>query len=152
MMLSEAEALNTCRDLIHTMYLSGGALTVNWHTRSLSPERLWGDFYTELLREIQKYHVWFGTAQEIVRWFRERRALRFDSVHFEENGVRVALSSPIGSSEPPLTVRSHDPRVVADKRGFSGCEPLHMENQWKGEEVLEITYSELTGTSNSTCA
>ena len=44
------------------MSSSGGALTVNWHTRSLSPERLWGDFYKELLAEIQTHRVWFGTA------------------------------------------------------------------------------------------
>jgi hypothetical protein len=139
MKLSETEALNACRELIHSMSLSGGALTVNWHTRSLSPERLWGDFYAKLLKEIQTYRVWFGTAREIVRWFRKRRALRFDSVNFEENGVRVALSSPAGRSEPSFTVRFHHPRFVSGNSGFPVGMPAHTDYQWCGaEEVLEI--------------
>ena len=140
MMLSETEALNACRELIHSMSLWGGALTVNWHTRSLSPERLWGDFYAKLLREIQTHRVWFGTAQEIVGWFRKRRALRFDSVQFEDNGVRVALSSPTGSSDPSFTVRIHHPRCDSGKSGLPVCMPAHTDHQWEwgGEQVLEI--------------
>jgi hypothetical protein len=139
MKLSETEALNACKKLIQCMSLSGGALTVNWHTRSLSPERLWGDFYVQLLKEIQTHRVWFGTAHEIVSWFRERRALRFDSGHFEENGVpRVALSSPAGRSEPSFAVRSHHPRFVSDEAGFPVCIPAYNDVQWNGEEVLEI--------------
>jgi hypothetical protein len=140
MMLSETEALNACKELIHSMSLSGGALTVNWHTRSLSPERLWGDFYARLLKEIQTHRVWFGTAHEIVGWFRKRRALRFDSVDFEENGVRVALSSPYPRSESSFTVRIHHPKFVPNESGFPLCMPVHTDNQWSGEEVLEIPY------------
>src|SRR4029077_14386808 len=105
MKLSETEALNACRELIHSMSLSGGALIVNWHTRSLSPERLWGDFYAQLLSEIQTRRVWFGTAQEVVGWFRKRRALRFESVDCENNGVGLAVSSPTGGSNPSFTLR-----------------------------------------------
>jgi hypothetical protein len=140
MMLSEAEALNSCKELIHTMYLSGGALTVNWHTRSLSPERLWGDFYVKLLKEIQTYRVWFATAQEIVRWFRKRRALHFDSAHFGENGVRVALSSPAGPSEPSFTVRIHHPRFILNKSGFPVRLSAHKDTHWTGADVLDIPY------------
>src|SRR4029077_9161972 len=93
MKLSETEALNACRELIHSMSLSGGALTLNWHTRSLSPERLWGDFYARLLKEVRTRRVCFGTAGEIVEWFRRRRALSFESVDFKDAGVRVALNS-----------------------------------------------------------
>jgi len=140
MMLSETEALNACSGLIHSMSLSGGALTVNWHTRSLSPERLWGDFYAKLLKEIQTFRVLFGTAREIVGWFRERRALRFDSVEFEENGVHVALSSPAGRSEPSFILRIHHPRFVSDKSRFPVCMPAYKDTQWNGEAVLEIPY------------
>src|SRR6266571_976102 len=133
-------ALNACSGLIHSMSLSGGALTVNWHTRSLSPERLWGDFYAKLLKEIQTFRVLFGTAREIVGWFRERRALRFDSVEFEENGVHVALSSPAGRSEPSFILRIHHPRFVSDKSRFPVCMPAYKDTQWNGEAVLEIPY------------
>jgi hypothetical protein len=136
MRLSETEALNACKELINSASLFGGVLTVNWHTRSLSPERLWGDFYAQLLKEIQTHRVWFGTAREIVGWFRKRRALRFDSVRFEANGVRIALSSPAGHPERSFTVRIHHPRFVSDESG-PGM-PAYSDNQWSGEELLEI--------------
>jgi hypothetical protein len=140
MMLSEADALNGCRDLIQSMLSSGGALTINWHTRSLSPERLWGDFYDSLLSEIRRHRVWFGTAKEIVEWVRKRRALRFDAVDFEENGVRVALSSPDRSSEFAFTVRVHQPKRPSDGSEFPLCMHVQTDDQWNGEEVLEVAY------------
>ena len=140
MMLSEAEALNACRELIHSMLSSGGALTVNWHTRSLSPERLWGDFYSRLLMEIQTHRVWFGTANEIVGWIRKRRALRFDSVDFEENGVRVAFSGPDRSSEFAFSVKVHHPKFLSGESGFPFCTQVLTDSQCSGEEVLEVPY------------
>ena len=140
MMLSESEALDACRELIHTMSLSGGALTVNWHTRSLSPERLWGDFYVGLLKEIQSYRVWFGTARQVVEWFRKRRALCFDSVEFEESGVRVALSSPDLDSEFSFTLTIHHSKVDSDEVAMPLCLPLHTDSPWNRGRVLEISY------------
>jgi hypothetical protein len=140
MKLSESDALSACKELIHSAFLSGGALTVNWHTRSLSPERLWGDFYAKLLKEMQTYRVWFGTAKEIVGWFRERRALRFDSVQFGESSASVALASAAGGSEPSLTVRIHHPRFAADQPGSPAHMPAHKDKQWNGEGVVEIPY------------
>jgi hypothetical protein len=121
MKLTEDEALNACKDIIHTMRGQGGALTVNWHTRSLSPERLWGDFYAELLKEIRTYRVWFGTGQEIVEWFRKRRELTFDSVCFEENGAQVALSSSARHSEASFVVRIHNSGTVTDMPIYTDC-------------------------------
>lgn len=140
MALSEKEALNACRELLQSMSSSGGALTVNWHTRSLSPERLWGDFYVKLLEEIRTCRVRFGTAREIVGWFRERRALRFDSVRFEENGVCVALRGPAGRLETPFTVRVHHPKFVSDGSALGSHMPAHKDIQWSGEGVLAIPY------------
>ena len=140
MMLSESEALDACRQLIHTMSSSGGALTVNWHTRSLSPERLWGGFYAKLLKEIQKYRVWFGTAGEVVEWFRKRREMRFDSAEFVENSVHVALYSSATSSELPFTVRIHHSKIVSDESGFPLCLPGYTDHQWNGGRALEISY------------
>ena len=123
MMLSQTEALKVCRELVNSTVLWGGALTVNWHTRSLSPERLWGDFYVRLLGEMQTHRVWFGTAQEVVGWFRARRALRFDS---STQSARVLLSSPSGRSEPAFTVRVYE---------ASQCR----EHYWNGEGVVEVS-------------
>jgi hypothetical protein len=137
MALSENEALNACKEVLESMSLSGGVLTVNWHTRSLSPERLWGDFYAVLLKEIQTHNVWFGTAQQIVGWFRKRRALRFDSVCFEENSARVAVSTPGGRPEQPFTVRIYHPKSVPRTPGFPVWNSAYKETQWSGEDALE---------------
>jgi len=146
MKLSEAEALNACKGLIRSAVSSGGALTVNWHTRSLSPERLWGDFYARLLQEIQKHRVWFGTAQELVGWFRNRRALRFHAVQFEENCVSVALRSSLRHFEPPVTLRTYHPRFVSDRSGLPVSMPAYTDTQWNGEKVLKIACDDPAGT------
>jgi hypothetical protein len=152
MALSETEALEACRNLIQSMSSSGGVLTLNWHTRSLSPERLWGHFYATLLKEIQRHRVWFGTAQEIVAWFRKRRALRFDGETLHGNGVRVALNVPTGSPEPAFTVRIHYPRLDFCESGFPVWMPAHTDFQWNGEDALEIPYRRLIGPCTSVFA
>jgi hypothetical protein len=57
----------------------GGVLTVNWHDRSLAPERLWDGPYRWLLAECKKRGAWFATAAQAVAWFQKRRAVRFAS-------------------------------------------------------------------------
>jgi len=39
----------------------GGALIINWHDRSLAPERLWGQFYVQLIDELKHRGAWFPT-------------------------------------------------------------------------------------------
>jgi len=41
----------------------GGVLTVNWHDRSIAPERLWDDFYLDLLDDLKRPE----TLQIVVR-------------------------------------------------------------------------------------
>jgi peptidoglycan/xylan/chitin deacetylase (PgdA/CDA1 family) len=140
MKLSEDEALNICKDVIRSALSFGGSLTVNWHTRSLSPERLWGDFYVELLKEIQKHRVWFGPAKDIVSWFRKRRALSFDSVQIVENRVRVRLGGHFEPSEGSFTVRVHYSIAVSDELGAVTRMPAYVDRQWNGEEEMELSY------------
>jgi hypothetical protein len=141
MTLSENAGLDACRDLVRSMYLLGGVITINWHTRSLSPERLWGDFYRRLLQEIQTYRVRFGTAREIVEWFRERRALDFDHVEFTEESVRVMLNGSKRYAESlPFVVRVYGSKLMSEK-GFVYQMASHTDHRWRGEELLEIPYS-----------
>jgi hypothetical protein len=141
MKLTENDALNICKDVIHSASSFGGSLTVNWHTRSLSPERFWGDFYSALLKEIQKHRVWFGKAQDIVSWFRKRRAINFASVQFEQNRVRVTLNSNfVPSTKGTFTVRLHHPRVSSSESAYVVSVPTYTDRQWSGEEVLELSY------------
>jgi len=141
MMLSENDALKACRDLITSAYQFGGVLTINWHTRSLSPERLWGDFYASLLHEIQAYRVHFGTARETVDWFRQRRALKFNHVEFTDECVRVTLNGSRECAESlPFIVRVYGPKMVSEERPLNEA-PSPADHTWRGEELLEIPYS-----------
>ena len=138
MNLSETEALDSCKQLIRFATTFGGALTVNWHTRSLSPERLWGDFYVRLLEEIQNHRVWFGTAREIVLWFRKRRALRFAEVEISENSFRVKIAGGAPNGDPAFLVRIHYPNV----RSSTGPVPPNFaagysDSYWRGEKNVE---------------
>ena len=82
--VSEAEALMMCKKLMNDIRTYGGVFTTNWHTRSLSPERNWDDFYIELLRILKAENVWFATAKQAVNWFKMRRSIRFDDINFSK--------------------------------------------------------------------
>jgi hypothetical protein len=137
MNLSESKALDACKQLLQTAQSFGGAITVNWHTRSLSPERLWGDFYKALLSEMRCYRVWFGTAQEIVAWFRNRRALSFEEVHFAEEGLRLKITGPTPDAEHPYLVRVYPGRSSPSPDSVLATRTLEFsEILWKGEATL----------------
>ena len=140
MNLSEDVALDTCKQLIQHILLFGGALTVNWHARSLSPERLWGDSYRRLLKQIGDHCVWFGTANEIAKWFRKRRALCFDRVQFAEDRLLLKLAGPVPDGQPPFVVRVYHPKFTsAVGATLPALMPNYVDYPWKGETELEVT-------------
>jgi hypothetical protein len=90
----------------------GGALIINWHDRSLAPERLWGDFYTQMVGELKGRGAWCPTATQAALWFRQRRSAVFDSVHREGDSLRVrATAAGRHDDLPPLILRVHTPRL-----------------------------------------
>lgn len=109
MKLSETAAFALCKRVIQAYYIHGGVLTINWHTRSLSPERLWDDFYLQLLKELQSFRVWCGTARQISNWFRSRRKLRFEAVEFSDGEVKIGISGTAGDGSAPFTLRVFAP-------------------------------------------
>ncbi|HYR88201.1 MAG TPA: hypothetical protein VE422_29245 [Terriglobia bacterium] len=123
--LTKDRAWKLCEVLVNNAARYGGVLTVVWHTRSLAPERLWGDFYARLLETIKTHRVWFGTAGQVVEWFRARRALSFQHVEFTKEHVRVAIGHE-GPDKPNLVLRIHAPnKSVRDI-------------PWTGEPLMEI--------------
>lgn len=78
--LDEKTAIELCRRIIDNILTLGGVLTVNWHQRSLSPERNWDSFYIELLRILDRKNFWFAKGSEIVGWFEMRREIQFEQV------------------------------------------------------------------------
>jgi hypothetical protein len=109
MNLSDKQAMAAMLPLIENAIRFGGVLTINWHDRSLGPERLWGDVYVNLLRDLRHRTPWFATATEIVSWFRKRRATSFTSVVPGGERIRVqSATDPTAGGLPPLTVRLYN--------------------------------------------
>jgi hypothetical protein len=134
MHLSESKAMESCRQLMRQLVCYGGSMTVNWHTRSLSPERLWGDFYREFIGEMKKNRVWFGTAGQVVEWFRMRRAVRFKRVEFTEERLHLEIDSPPLGSLPPFCLRVHHSKGTNQAASHSE----YSEIPWKGEAELTL--------------
>lgn len=86
--LSPAEAKKEIEHLLENATRLGGVLTVNWHDRSLAPERLWDQPYIKLVKKLKERGAWMPTAQDAVAWFRARRSARFE---IEEGAVRIAI-------------------------------------------------------------
>lgn len=109
MALSEGAAWDLCRALLDEATCYGGVVTVLWHLRSLAPERCWGEFYTRLLQELRDRGAWFGTARQVVDWFRRRRSVVFEESSFSGDKVRLRLKYGSHGLEPPLFLRVHKP-------------------------------------------
>lgn len=97
----------------------GGVVTVNWHDRSIAPERCWGDFYVGLLDELKRGGAWFATAGETVAWFRKRRAATFDVSSADRD---VSLPTTTGGADglPGLQLRAYEGRPTTLDR-VSDC-------------------------------
>jgi len=103
--LSPKQAQEKIRPLIADAVQNGGALTVNWHDRSLAPERLWDGTYRWLLDELRTQNVWFATVSQAVGWFRKRRAVTFEMVDGQ-----LRISGGNGESGlPALRLRIYEP-------------------------------------------
>jgi hypothetical protein len=95
--------------LIENVTKFGGVLTINWHDRSLGPERLWGDAYLALLSDLRARTPWFATALQTVSWFRKRRAASFTRITQDRGSVRVRSAMDSTATElPRLTLRVYN--------------------------------------------
>jgi hypothetical protein len=93
MKLTTAAALGLCEPILEHARKAGGTVVINWHERSLAPERLWGRAYAQLLNTIAGTSAWFATAAQTVEWFQWRRSIQF-SASAEPSGVRVSAPFP----------------------------------------------------------
>ena len=94
----------------------GGCLTVNWHDRSLAPERLWDACYRDLIESLRDRGAWFATAGEAVAWFRKRRSAVFETDSTELGAVRVGVPADSADRLPGLRLRLHE---VGQRRGMT---------------------------------
>ena len=85
--LSPDQATETIAQIVSQTQRFGGVLTINWHDRSLAPERLWGEAYQNTIDQLTNAGAWFATCRDAVAWFRCRRNLAFDSVRVDASNV-----------------------------------------------------------------
>jgi peptidoglycan/xylan/chitin deacetylase (PgdA/CDA1 family) len=85
----------------------GGCLTVNWHDRSVLPERLWDACYRDLIQDMKTRGAWFSTARQATSWFAKRRSAVFevDGVESDASRPRVAICHK--DNLPGLRLRIH---------------------------------------------
>jgi hypothetical protein len=117
--LSPTEARTVVAPLIKNATRFGGVLTVNWHDRSIAPERLWDDVYIRLLEDLKGRQAWFATANQAVSWFRKRRMAVIESATFAGDAARVKVSLNQNADDlPGLRVRLY--KAWAGQTGCSG--------------------------------
>ncbi|MGA8753590.1 hypothetical protein [Candidatus Deferrimicrobium sp.] len=109
MHLSEKQAMARCGKLIRDITMRGGVFTINWHDRSLAPERNWDTLYLGLLDTLRAGNTWFATGGEAVSWFEKRRAARFERAGAPGSFPNVKLPETLKGEGPPLSLRVHLP-------------------------------------------
>jgi hypothetical protein len=106
--LSTEQAKQRVGEMLENVQRFGGCITINWHDRSIAPERLWGNFYRELVQDLASRRPWFATAADAVRWFRRRRAATFEADPASPIGVRVRMPEAHGDL-PGFRLRIYNP-------------------------------------------
>jgi hypothetical protein len=119
--LRSDQARAAMQPLIENVIKFGGVLTINWHDRSLGPERLWGDVYLALLGDLRARMPWFATGLQTVSWFRKRRTASFVRSTEDDGSVRVRTATdPAVANLPPLTLRVYNTASSRRKFGSKG--------------------------------
>lgn len=108
--LSPREARKQVGNIIGQVGKFGGSITVNWHDRSIAPERQWGRFYEELVEELKSKGAWFATAAQAVAWFQKRRSAAFETICWEADTLRVKVAVQGSDNVPSLRLRIHSPK------------------------------------------
>jgi peptidoglycan/xylan/chitin deacetylase (PgdA/CDA1 family) len=88
----------------------GGCLTINWHDRSLMPERMWETSYRDLIQELKSRGAWFATAKQAVAWFQKRRSAVFETDGAESCDLLAGVVTERGNYLPDLRLRIYNGR------------------------------------------
>jgi hypothetical protein len=110
--LSRQQAKSVVRPMLDNAVRFGGTLTINWHDRSLSSERLWGEFYSDLIQDLKSRGAWFSTASQATAWFRKRRSAEFETDSSATGAIRAHVAVDQRDNLPALRLRMHAPRTL----------------------------------------
>lgn len=154
MNLSEGQAAACCEVLMENSRRYGGALTLLWHDRSLAPERLWGDFYRELLAKLRGDRAWIGPAGRAVQWFQRRRNVDIEWVKTGDGAVEVRVNGPdTGEAEeglPGMLLRVHYMSVKNDGTGGTKQHKTCMDLPLKANTTTRIPLRRSEGSNELT--
>jgi hypothetical protein len=115
--LTREQARVRCSAIVEGARHFGGALVVNWHDRSLAPERQWGRCYRTLLSDIEASGGWFAKAGEAVDWFRWRRSIRFSG---DPSANEVVVEAPAVPHPLPAARLVVHGRAATAERAYAG--------------------------------
>lgn len=141
MALTEKKAFDLLNGLIKDAREYGGILTINWHTRSLSPERLWDGFYIDLLDKLKAQNVWFGTGRQVVAWFNKRRSVLFEDASIIEDKIHIKLSGMSDTAGPDLLLKIYHQRPLSSNKEGSGSEYLEIPFSNNMNTVIPLQHS-----------
>lgn len=129
MNLTREAALTRCAAIVASVRRFGGSVVINWHDRSLAPERLWGLSYRALLQMIMDGdRAWFAKVQQAVDWFRWRRSIVFRL----EDDRRVRLTAPSRPAGLPAAC------VTVRRPGTRNAEPAVFDFEGGRELALQL--------------
>ena len=104
MNLTIKEAENITWKIISSIFNFGGVLVVNWHGRSIAPERNWLSFYVRLLEMIQSSKVWFASGTEAAQWFNKRRRITYKYYIDISGSKKIRIESLDDSSIKTMSI------------------------------------------------
>src|SRR5260370_1806017 len=138
--LSEYEADRLVGRLLNDLERTVETLTINWHDRSIAPERLWDDFYLRLLAELKSRRAWLPNAALAVDLFRKRRSATMRGSWSGTRAIRVHASVETTDALPDLKVRVFKPRAgsLSDPPNKRRA-PEFLEKRFEGTTDLEFT-------------
>ena len=106
--LTFEEADRRIGDIVDYACQFGGAVTFNWHDRSIAPERLWGEFYAGLICGLKRKGAWCSSAGTVVAWFQYRRSVVFKRAGHGLEVARTKMDMPSGKNFPGLRLRVYN--------------------------------------------
>jgi len=137
--LSEQEAWKRCQAVIDNARKLGGVLTILWHDRSHGPERFWGEFYARVVVQLKSLGPWFGTAAQVVNWFRQRRHVAFEFVRSRDGADQLKLRHSGDGIDPPLNIRVYSPGSVGRGRQGRGAQAVCTADcAWTGKSEIDL--------------
>jgi hypothetical protein len=136
--LTARQATPLLRRMVDKVVEFGGCITINWHDRSLAPERNWEASYRELVEDLKNRGAWFATVSQAVSWFEMRRSVVFDPDYATVNGIRAKVKNYECDSIPGLRLRVHKAEELrgGDRQGSLS----YADNAFNGSVDCQNTY------------